>query len=224
MTSSHPVTCRKFSGKKSQLLAGFVSFFVILFKNNKMNRIVFLLIISVLFHFSFTNIGTELKVITESGLKNARLNISTYRQVKKAYPGGKTIKYKSSRRKIKGAARLINGETMPVKGREQKYVTRTYTIEKEGISFFFTPSGTLGRISIWGKNKFKTDKGIIIGVSTFDDLDSIYGQSAFMRVHSNLVKSYNNFTFYAHDSIVLKDSFSVKKEYGKLIIEKVVID
>ena len=188
-----------------------------------MNRITIIWIASITLLLSFTNDEDEVRIITKEGVGDAKVNESSYHQVKNAYPGGKTTKEIWGGKKVTGSARLTNGECIPITMKPPKQVARTYTIEKEGISFYFNFLDTLSSITIWGKNKYKTDRGIIIGASTFDDLDSLYGKSSFGRIHSRLVKTYENLIFYANDSIVLEDEFTVKKEFDMLIIEEMKI-
>ncbi len=178
---------------------------------------------SIVLLLSFTNGNDTLKVITKNGVGEAKVNESRYDQVKKAFPDGRTIKETWGGKKVTGSARLTNGESIPIKMKPKKQFARIYTIDEEGISFYFNSLDTLSAITIWGKHRYKTDKGIIIGASTFRELDSLYGKSSFGRIHSNLVKTHDNLIFYASDSIVLKEEWNIIDEYSELQIEKIKI-
>lgn len=181
-------------------------------------------ICSIVLLFSFTNRDGRFWVITKRGVGEAKINESKYLQVKKAFPKGKTSKETWGGKKSRVYAKLIDGQCIQYKIKNKKQIARTYTIDKEGISFYFNFLDTLSSITIWGKNRFKTDKGIIIGKSTFRDLDSLYGKSSFARIHTNLVKTHDNLIFYANDSIVLnKKDNNITDKFEDLKIEKIKV-
>lgn len=183
-----------------------------------------ILIASLTLLISFTKGKDEVRIITKEGVGKAKVNESRYHQVKKVFPGGRTTKKTLGGKKVTGSARLTNGESIPIKMNSKKQFARTYTINNEGISFYFNFLDTLSSITLWGKNKFKTDKGIILGISTFRELDSLYGKSSFGRINTNLVKTHDNLIFYANDSIVLKEkSNNITDEFNDLQIEKIKI-
>lgn len=161
-----------------------------------MIRIKIVIVILSFLVLSFIN-KDEYRIITQKGISPININESNLKDVKKAFPGGKVSKDVWGGKKVTASVRLTNGESIPIKMKPQKQIARTYTIKKEGISFYFNFKDTLSSITIWGKNMYKTDKGIIIGKSTFRELDSLYGTTSFGRIHTRLVKNHGNFIFFA---------------------------
>jgi len=163
-------------------------------------------------------------IITNEGVGNAIVSVSNLKTVKKEFPGGKITKDVWGGKKMNGSALLTNGESMPITMRVPKQIAKTYIIEKEGISFYFDFNDTLSEITTWGKGNFQTDKGIIVGKSTFADLDSLYGKSDWEIVQSRLVKSNDNLIFYATDSIQLSpEANNITYKEKELIIEEIEI-
>jgi hypothetical protein len=171
------------------------------------------------------------KLITNKGVGNIKLNHSTLKDVKKEFPKGhlEKIVFQQSK-KMQYLAQLTNGESMVVWYKKPKKITKTYTVKKEGISFFFDASENLAQITIWGKEKYKTDKGIILGKSNFSDLDFLYGYTewAYELGTDIMVKTPKCIRFYPNNEICAeyldknpKDSTRNKSPYW--VIEKIVL-
>jgi hypothetical protein len=113
-------------------------------------------------------------IITTNGLGKAILGISDYESIKLMIPGGKTKIYKGRKK--------LNGDSIEVKGKSDKFFIRIikYTSKRQKVLFRFNSKKILYSINIWGVNKYKTDKRIIVGKSTFRDLDSLYGKTTFV--------------------------------------------
>ena len=179
----------------------------------------YLIIISLLILTSCTLTRTEYYLITENGIGKAIINQSNLATVKKEFPNGKTTKHIWGGKKVKGSARLMNGESIPITLKRQKQVAKTYSIAKLGLSFYFDFKDTLSRITVNGNSQFKTDKGIIVGVSNFRAFESVYGSIQWSRKlnEGTLLKHYNNIIFYSFET----DSNTTPSE--NLIIDKIVI-
>lgn len=181
--------------------------------NNSMNKIKITVLIFCCILLSCTS-ENEYRIITSQGIGKAKLSKSTLKKVKRAFPGGITtdsywVVHNRGKDTIK---------EYPIKKSD------TYIIKEEGIEFYFNGLDSLSTITVWAKNKYKTDKGIIVGQSTFRDLDSLYGEAPFRREHTNLVKLHGNLIFYANDSIVLNEGKNdLPEEYIDLKIEKIYI-
>jgi len=146
--------------------------------------------------------GTQ-HIISEEGVDGAKLGRSHLIDVEKAFPNGILHKDSSGGGVQTVSARWMDGSSSAVKMYREKKISYTYSIKDEGIFFYFNYGDTLDHITIWDKNKYATDKGIILGKSTFHDLDSIYGTKDWSYIFSYhkhayvWTKSYKNIYFNA---------------------------
>ncbi len=180
---------------------------------------IWLFLITLFLSGSFNNFV----IISEQGVGQAKLNVSTYKEVKKMFRGGKTTKHVRGGKKVTYSARMANGDSKPMTLKLKKKIARTYTIKKQGISFYFNNNNTLSSISVWGKNKFQTDKGIIVGESTFHDFDNAYGKTQFERIGSRWVKSHKNLIFYADASLKASEHSRPAETMNRLTIKEIKI-
>lgn len=178
---------------------------------------------------SFRSDGIQ--IITKNGFGQAKLGESNYESIKLMFPGGKTKVFKV-RFKTNAYLRTPN-DCIHIKGKPGKKFIRkiNYTLSKKKITFKFNSEKILFSISVWGVGKYKTEKGIIVGKSTFRDLDSLYGKTNFeyysiKKHHLRLIKKHQNMTFYSKISGVFDKSDYTKVDDDKLndlIIEQINI-
>ena len=143
-------------------------------------------------------------IISKTGLGTIEIGTATVEEVQKIFPGGELTTITNGGKVLNYVAKMENGESkvIPLKKPQQQQVT--YVLEKEGVQFDFNYSGKLMSIVIWGKGKFKTDRGIELGKSTFKDLTEQYGKKGWSTVHQKFVKFHDNLFFYAEQAAHLK--------------------
>ena len=178
---------------------------------------------------SFNNDGIQF--ITNNGIGQAKLDESNYESIRLMFPGGKTKRFKI-RFKTNAYLRTPN-DCIHIKGKPgKKFVRKTnYTLSKKKIAFKFNSKKILFSITVWGDRKYKTEKGIIVGKSTFRDLDSLYGKTNFeyysIKKHQlRLIKKHGNMTFYSKISRVFDKLDYTKVDDDKLndlVIEEIKI-
>lgn len=176
-----------------------------------------------IFVISTSSFNFEYQIVTSKGIGNITINQSDFKSIKRNFPKGKTTK-KTYWKRTFTSLKTTNGQCIIIKSKLKKpHVTKTYELKSEGISFLFSYV-SLYSIKVWGLNKYKTDKGIIIGQSSFHDLDSIYGESTFYVKNSRLVKKHENLFFYSSKFKVLdEEKIESNKEFKHLLIEGVEI-
>ena len=163
-------------------------------------------------------------IITEHGIGKIMLKESTLEDIKNVYPNGKEEKETLFKKKQITYVTWAEGGCSKIKRQRQKITLTTYILEEKNISFFLGSNNILGSISVWGKGKYKTENGLVIGKHTFNDLDSIYGETPWIAHISGNCKLYKNIRFYPKKSISTKKTYYEDlKNYNNEVIEKATI-
>lgn len=169
------------------------------------------------------NIYNNDQLITNKGVGNCIINQSNFKTIKSNFPKGKTSK-KIYFKRTYTYLKTKDGRCLKIKSKFKKLnVIKKYELKRKGISFIFR-FNLLYSIRVWGLNNYKTDKGIIVGKSTFNDLDSLYGETEFYIKNSRLVKNHDKMFFFSSKiNGIDKKQIELNQGFDNLSIEGVEI-
>lgn len=171
---------------------------------------------------AFVCIQTNMQhLISTDGVDGIKVRQSTLKDVKKVFPNGKLSQHTTSGKKSPTSVRWIDGSSSTVEMNQEKHTITYYTDENEGIKFYFAYSDTVSDITIWGKN-FISDKGIVIGESSFHDVDSLYGTKGGFHTNSAL-RNGTVWTRSNHGLYFMSVDTTISKESDNLIVDHVYI-
>lgn len=164
---------------------------------------------------------TTRHTISENGVDNLIIGKASLTEVTKAFPNGTTIVSESGGKTVPYSVHFRDGTTKQIKIKPPKQSSITYTLADKGISFYFAFDHKLNTITIWNHDDFVTDKGIMLGKSTFKDLETLYGKSqwGYSFNHQSKkyvwVKSYDNMFFESADTstVKLSDTLTIDRIY-----------
>jgi len=187
-------------------------------------KIKFFLVVSLIILLSGF-ISSDDKIIGANGIASLIIDVSTAKDIKKAFPNGKR---EVKKKHMQGHSHVLlkTGECKEIIGKKHTVRYVKYVDEKNGLIFNFGKADNLKTISFIKPTKYKTNKGIGIGDS-FDMLDSLYGKPVWIRHISGNHKMHGNLLFYPNDSLATNANLTVDElntlQSHKLIIEKIVL-
>lgn len=160
-------------------------------------------------------------VIQENGIEGIVLQESRLKDIRKQFPTGNVIvnKYTYPR----GFAMNQDHVCTPIKGRGIKIKHIRYSVQDQGLEFDLGRGKRLQEITFTKGTSYKTDKGIMVSLSTFSDLEKLYG-SATWEMHHQFCKIVNTLRFYPADSLrhLTKEELE-QLDLTQLTIEKMVL-
>lgn len=96
-----------------------------------------------------------------------------------------------------GATTKVVKNYTEVDGGGKKLYSTEWRYDKQGVTFFFRPdSDTVFCVKVKSPYKAKTDKGIVLGTSTMQDVRDAYGAAEFYSADSDMFLEYPGVKFY----------------------------